>query len=56
MIINNNKNQKDPSEREIKFILKLFNAKKIIDTKKELKKKLQYIPILRFYTIFRERF
>ena len=38
MIINNKKVQNDPSQEKIKFILKLFNSNKLIETKKEVDK------------------
>ena len=33
---NNDKYQKDPAKKDIKFILELFNSNKLIDAKKEI--------------------
>ena len=40
MIVNNKKVQNDPSQEKIKFILKLFNSNKLIETKNEVDKQL----------------
>ena len=49
MTIPNKKDQNDPPQKEIKFILELFNSKKLNEAKKEINRKItKYVnsPIL----------
>ncbi len=44
MISDKQKKQKDPSDEDIKFILKLFNSNKFIEANKEVEKKIVNYP------------
>ena len=36
--------QKDPGQKDVKFILSLFNSKKFVDAKKEIDKQIIKFP------------
>ena len=55
MIVNNKKVQNDPSQEKIKFILKLFNSNKLIETKNGCKKPIRItneFPLKRAVKLF----
>ena len=44
MVLNNKQIQKDPNQKDIKFLLKLFNSNQLIDAKKEIDKQIAIYP------------
>ena len=44
MVLNNKQIQKDPNQKDIKFLLKLFNSNHLIEAKKEIDKQIAIYP------------